>query len=161
MLAAPKKLRAAGGGHDLGAGLAGAVRVVPAERVALAKGDAGAGILVALVARDVDDDAHRWADPHRLEQVDRPHDVRGERADGVAVRGAHQRLGGEVEDEFGFKGGHGTAQRGEVAYVARDVRDLAAQGGELEEARIGGRRQGVAADYGARGSKARRTATSP
>ena len=134
-----------GARNELGASLAGAVGVVPAQGVAFAVGVGGLAVLVALVARDVHHDAHRTAGAHGFEQVGDAHDVGLEGSPRVGVGGPHQRLGREVEDHLRGEALDGRRKRGEVAHVTCDVRDLAAQGEQLEEAGRGRRRQGVAA----------------
>jgi hypothetical protein len=87
---------------------------------------------------------------HRFEQVGAAHHVGGEGVGGVGVAVAHDRLGGEVEDDVGIGFLDGCFQLFEVAHVALVRRaDAAADPGGMVEARLGVRRAGVAVDPGA------------
>jgi hypothetical protein len=78
-------------------------------------------VLIALVRCHVDHDPNVAGHAHRVEQVDRAHDVDVVRGPRVLERGTHERLGGHVDDDLGSVASDGGAQRVEIAHVAVDV----------------------------------------
>jgi hypothetical protein len=140
---------AEGSADDLGAGLAAGVGIVAAEWIGLAVGPDPLLVLVALVGGDGDDGAHAGGSANGVEHAGSADDVGLERADGIFVRVADQRLSGEVEDDLGCELLHGAIQRDGVADIAADVFDDRTDAGHGEE--IGLRRgiECVAAHAGA------------
>jgi hypothetical protein len=106
-------------GDVLGRRLGRRVRVVAAERVGLGMGRGPRG--VALVRRDHDDRLGAAGRAHRVEQRGRPEDVDGERLARRRERAAHERLGGEVEDDLRGRRAHRLGDRTLVAHIAAHV----------------------------------------
>ena len=140
---------AVGARDQLGAPLAGAVRVAAAHRVRLPVGVADLEVLVALVAGHDDDGADRRAGAHRLEHVDRAHDVGLEGVARLGVRLADDGLGGQVEDDLGLGGTQLRRQPVHIADVGHDVADACRPGRWRRTGWAGRRLQGVAGDLGA------------
>src|SRR5204863_3209956 len=65
-----------------------------------------------------------------------------------AVRLAHQRLRGEMEDDVGLGFRHGTREVLAVAHVALDVAELLGEAKQFEVALVVERRQGIARHVG-------------
>ena len=137
-----------GGRHELGRALAGAVRVVTTHRVGLAVRLDLLAVLVALVTGDDHDRAHRRKCSHGLEHVGGAHHVRLEGVDRLAVALAHQRLRRHVQHDLRLVRRRHRGERLQIANVAEGRRDQLGGAPELEQARRGIGRQGVARDFG-------------
>src|SRR5882672_2350856 len=86
-------------GHQLGAGLAVGVGVVPSEAVGLAVAPNPLVVLVSLVARDVDHGRLSREPSSRLEQVHRPHHVGRIGVDRIFIRKPDHRLRRQMKDD--------------------------------------------------------------
>ena len=74
------------------------------------------------------------------------HDVSGICLDRILVRVAHQRLRRHVDDDFGLVLGKDGLQLGQIADVADDTGHALGHFRHLEQAGVGGGRQGVTRD---------------
>lgn len=140
---------AVGVDHQLGRGLAGAVGLAAAEAVDLAIAPGPFLVGVDLVGGHHDDRGDAVRGAQRLEQMGRAHDVGGVGADRIGEGVAHQRLGGEVEDDLGPRGGDRVREPGRVAHVGHAAVDIVGEANGGEEVRVGRRRQRIAGDAGA------------
>ncbi len=144
---------AVGGGDDLGAGLGGGIGVVTAERIGLAVAPDPLLVLVALVGGDGDDGADGGGAADGVEDAGGADDVGLVGADGVVVGEADERLGSEMEDDFGGEVVERGLQSDSVADVAANVSNIAADAGDSEEVGVSAGVERVAADDGAFGGQ--------
>ena len=124
---------------QLGRGLARAVGIVAAQRVALAVGIRPLAVEIDLVGGHHDRDAAVGHSAQRVEQVRGSHRVGREGRERVAVAGADQRLRSQMEDELGPRLAHRGGDRRGVAQIDDLARDRRVEIDEPVERRLVGR----------------------
>ncbi len=138
-----RKKRIAKGLHpQFRAGFAVAIGVLPAQVVIFVVTPRGFEVFVYLVRGDDDDGANAGRMAHGLKNLQRAQQIDRKCFERVGVRDAHERLGGEVEDNL--LPGHGGLHGGGVADVREARIQSVSDPGLLKQARIGRRRQGEA-----------------
>ena len=95
-----QKRRSITGRNQLGGRLAGAIRIVPPQRIRLAVRIDPLLIVIDLVGGDDHHRPHRIQPAHRFQQMGRAQYVGGEGANRVHVAFPHQRLGGQMENDL-------------------------------------------------------------
>jgi hypothetical protein len=142
---------AIGAGHQLRAALGIGVGIVTTHRVVLAIAPDPFLVLVAFVAGHIDHDAGTLELAHRLEQIDRAHDVCRIGLNRLIVAVANHGLRRHVDDDVGIAFGERGLEVLEVANVTVNGADAFADARLLEEARLGWRIERIAGDIGAQG----------
>ncbi len=105
--------------------------------------------LVALVARDHEDDARASATPRGLQNVDGAHDVRRIGLDRVPITLAHQGLGRHVDHDLRSVLDHGLLHGRQIADIAIDIDHEFGKPGDVEKASCLARAKAEADDPGA------------
>ena len=99
--------------------LAGAVGVVPAERVVFAIGPRRFVIAIDLVGRHHHRHAHAVEPAQRLQQVHRAHHIGVEGRARLAIARAHQRLGRQMKNDLRPRGLDEAGERRGIANIAK------------------------------------------